>query len=285
VDYSDLLWAKRQLLQVDDISMASKFDDPLWGQLPALSRSSEASPLYALRYAGTRMRHVPSHHDFWEVTVTLRGKGKIITPTQTLNMQRGSAVLLPPYLPHFEHSSEKLDTIWIGVSGKRFDARQSETVVHSILEDLCEVAERLWLKGLHRDALIGPELDGLTQQLCAILWRENFKQTVSGTLATIDHAAQLLRRRFATPISMTNLAASIHMSEGHFYRQFRLRFGVSPLEYLTDLRIEHAMRLLQCSTLTVQRIAQLVGYNDPQYFSRVFQRRMNRAPNSYRSTR
>lgn len=72
------------------------------------------------------------------------------------------------------------------------------------------------------------------------------------------------------------------MSESEFYRAFYARTGMSPHAYRMQMRMTAAKALLTDSSLTVERIAKEVGYDDPYYFSRVFRNKSGFSPRQYR---
>ncbi len=98
----------------------------------------------------------------------------------------------------------------------------------------------------------------------------------------IDKAARYLSRRYAEPITVSQLANRFGVSEGHFYRRFKARTGQSPLAFLTGVRLQHAVRWLTTSTLPAGKIARMVGYRDPLYFSRLIHKHLGRTPREVR---
>jgi transcriptional regulator GlxA family with amidase domain len=78
------------------------------------------------------------------------------------------------------------------------------------------------------------------------------------------------------------LAAMINVSVPTFYRTFRAATGKTPAGYVNGLRIEKACHLLRTTDSTITNIAFDVGFNDSNYFSRLFQRRKGSSPRDYR---
>ena len=104
---------------------------------------------------------------------------------------------------------------------------------------------------------------------------------VGGTWQAAAAAAKM-ERDYPNPISMQDLAQSVYLSERHFRRQFEKAYGLSPSEYLLNLRLNAACRLLLCEDLTVTHTAMACGFSDGNYFSRMFHRKYGMSPTAYR---
>ena len=78
---------------------------------------------------------------------------------------------------------------------------------------------------------------------------------------------------------MSNLSG---LSERSFKRRFRAATGMSPLDYVQALRLEEAKQHLESGGLSIEAIAEAVGYEDPSFFGRLFRRRVGITPAHYR---
>ena len=72
------------------------------------------------------------------------------------------------------------------------------------------------------------------------------------------------------------------MPERTLKRRFKVATGLSFIEYLQNLRIEEAKRLLESSTQSADEISAEVGYQDPSFFRRLFSQRTGMTPGRYR---
>ena len=63
---------------------------------------------------------------------------------------------------------------------------------------------------------------------------------------------------------------------------FKQKYGVTVVDYLTELRIEEAKKLLLETDMTVSEVAEEVGFSDTSYFSKVFLKSAGIPPSSYR---
>lgn len=84
-------------------------------------------------------------------------------------------------------------------------------------------------------------------------------------------------------LNVAVLAEICAMSERNFKRRFKKATGDTPIEYLQRLRIEHAKHRLEHSSLSIDRVADEVGYRDAAYFRQVFKQLAGMTPQAYRT--
>ncbi|CAN0605842.1 unnamed protein product, partial [Ectocarpus sp. 12 AP-2014] len=84
-------------------------------------------------------------------------------------------------------------------------------------------------------------------------------------------------------LSVNELAKLCNMSLSSFKRAFKTFFNDSPNNYINTKKIEKAKELLQVSELNISDIAYEIGFNDPQYFTRLFKKRIGLSPSEFRS--
>ena len=90
-----------------------------------------------------------------------------------------------------------------------------------------------------------------------------------------------LDEHFQEDFELTQLAGLCGLSEPYFRRLFQRVFHETPAEYRRRLRIAYAEDLLLSGSCSVTQAAQLCGYSDPAYFSRVFRRTTGVSPVQY----
>lgn len=101
----------------------------------------------------------------------------------------------------------------------------------------------------------------------------------------LAHAAEYLRRRYAEPVSEAELASFCHCSVSTLSHLFGSFFGRSVRAYLCGIRLAHARELLSGTDRPVTAIALDVGFQDSNYFSRVFSRTFGISPRGFRARR
>ena len=78
------------------------------------------------------------------------------------------------------------------------------------------------------------------------------------------------------------MAQEVLFSPYYVSRLFKEELGLTFIEYLTKIRIDAAKRLLLETNMTVSEISDLVGYQDPSYFTKVFKKREGVTPTQFR---
>jgi AraC-like DNA-binding protein len=98
------------------------------------------------------------------------------------------------------------------------------------------------------------------------------------TLHQLRPVLKYVDQHYAQKLTLTELATMANMSRHHFCRLFKSITGKPPIEYINHLRINVAMKLLNEGHLNISEIALTVGFNDSNYFSRLFKKYKNCSP-------
>lgn len=98
----------------------------------------------------------------------------------------------------------------------------------------------------------------------------------------IQPSVDYLEQNWNQPeVNIGDAAKQSFMSEVYFRKLFKARFGISPLKYLVQLRVQKAADLMQTGYYTLKEIAFLCGYRDYKYFSVEFKRLMGCTPSEF----
>ena len=98
----------------------------------------------------------------------------------------------------------------------------------------------------------------------------------------IQMAIGYIQEHFAENLTVNVLAEHYGMSPNYFSSMFKKEMSRSAVNYITELRINQARELLYHSELSVVDISKKVGYEDSQYFFRVFKKYLGMTPLQYR---
>jgi transcriptional regulator GlxA family with amidase domain len=91
-----------------------------------------------------------------------------------------------------------------------------------------------------------------------------------------------LQQHFREPGVVASVVGHARIPERTLKRRFKLATGVAIIDYVQNLRLEEAKRLLESSDEPVDEIGFAVGYEDPSFFRRLFKRRTGTSPGRYR---
>lgn len=108
----------------------------------------------------------------------------------------------------------------------------------------------------------------------------------SNNVGTImNSAVEYIHKNYRnSEFSIAELAKRYSVSEAYFRRLFHKTYLTSPMQYITNLRLEYASQLLLSKFYTVKEVAEKSGFNDVKYFSRIFKKGFGSSPRTYVNT-
>lgn len=126
------------------------------------------------------------------------------------------------------------------------------------------------------------EISSLSYGLCMHLLAESYWVSADPNASRFDRLKTHLRQHMERDITVTEMADLAGLSRSHFARLFKEHEGMSPREYVEDLRLKRALQLLYTESITVKEIAYACGIHDANYFCRLFKKHMGMSPGEYR---
>lgn len=109
------------------------------------------------------------------------------------------------------------------------------------------------------------------------------KSTQTALFRQLAASIDLMYASFQEPFSLEKLAATSGLSKFHYLRLFKLAFGVSPLQFNQQLRLQKACELLKHTAWPINEISFELGFEAPNSFSRFFQQQMGCSPAFFRA--
>ena len=100
----------------------------------------------------------------------------------------------------------------------------------------------------------------------------------------VERVLTFMREHFAEKITAEQLVSISGTSRSSFSRLFREAVGQSAYQHLTALRLEHAIRLLEETAISITQIAFESGFAEPTHFTTVFRERFGVSPRAWRNT-
>ena len=121
-------------------------------------------------------------------------------------------------------------------------------------------------------------------QILAEIERINKTLNLSFIPQKITEAKSLIDQSFSAPdFSIAVLAETLKISDSYLRREFKKAFGLSPVSYLKNLRINNAKSLLDSNYYSIAQIARQCGFNSVSYFIQSFHTETGVTPLSYQS--
>lgn len=99
----------------------------------------------------------------------------------------------------------------------------------------------------------------------------------------IERAITRIQDNFHRDLNMKQLAQELNVSYSWFRHTFTAHTGLSPHQYLLELRLVRARTLLAETDLSIKEIALQTGFEDELYFSRLFRQKLNVTPSQWRN--
>ena len=175
----------------------------------------------------------------------------------------------------------------------------TQSNIESLLKQIIKLCQKHSLKNsgfdidleLEADEIISSSKDyyALFQGM-SFIFEQFFTSYASGDAGSkynrdvVSKVEAYFNTSYANPITIGEVAKMVNFHPVYLSRIFKEVNGVSPMEYLTSLRINKAKDLLLSDPdLSLKDVAEFVGYTNPFYFSRVFKTVTGKSPSEYRN--
>jgi AraC-like DNA-binding protein len=119
--------------------------------------------------------------------------------------------------------------------------------------------------------------------LCMALLDETTASEKTGELFTFEELLVFLNENIHRDITIDEMAGLMRRSRSHFTRLFTGNTGISPRQYLEDLRLRSAISLLMNENINIKETAAMVGIRDENYFCRLFKKRYGLSPGKFKN--
>lgn len=246
--------------------------------------------------------HPPSHHFDWEhgrrlseyqLVYLSEGSGLLETDKMTIRVGAGDAILLLPDMWHRykPDPSAGWHEYWVGLSGETiqkiveggFFSRTNPVVRIRSEKMMLECFRHIFLSVRENTPALQQILAGQISVLLALIRSSSQPGGVEqGSSQMVEQARSLMVSAETREIGLKELAKQLNVSYSSFRRTFRDHTGVSPHQYRLHLKVSEARELLRSTTLSVKEIGYECGFNDEQYFCRLFKQQTGSTPSDFR---
>ncbi|MBK0347743.1 helix-turn-helix domain-containing protein [Aerococcaceae bacterium zg-ZJ1578] len=235
------------------------------------------------------------YHDFTEIFYCLDGEGHMQTHFGMQPIKKHSLIIVNPYVEHTEHSSihNPLKYVVIGTRGPElifpekilandlflFDDTNL-TYYHLINLILDEITIRQDYTSQIIDHLTNALLLTLSNHANSLFSSNNRSKLLS---PSVSLAKNYIDNNYSKQITLETLEQRSHISKYHLSHLFKEEVGMSPINYLMEVRFHHAIELIKSTNYSIIQIAQTVGFYSNHYFSKKFKERYGITPKVFRS--
>lgn len=259
---------------------------------------SEAMPfklLYVTHSEYDKGWHSTSHtHHFTELFYIVKGKGSFVLPDHEVPVKENDLVIINPNIEHTERSNEQdsLEYIALGIEGISFLLPDEEGSLIGLFTYQGDRADTLFYlqKLLYEVRHNGADYEKVCRNIIEILiikLRRSKKVTIESnepknlnqSIALVQHH---INHNFRNEITLDSLAGIGNINKYYLAHIFKEALGMSPIEYLIQVRIKEARNLLETTNYTIAEIASFNGFSSQSFFSQAFRRETNQTPSQCR---
>lgn len=229
--------------------------------------------------------------------VVLKGKGTFVSDGTTYHLTKNQAFLIYPDVETYykADTEDPWSYTWVGFNGiianectsnagfSHENPVRSITCTDQLRDHIIQMLEShalTYANDLKRTGLLMQFWSTLIEEYNAVR-HQRANYDYPGTVY-VKSAINYMSNHYAEKIKISELAEFIGINRSYLTNSFKKAMGISPQEFLINIRMNKAISLLRHSTLPVNEISQQVGYDDPLSFSRIFRQRYEMSPRAYR---
>ncbi len=237
----------------------------------------------------------PAIRDHFLIHYIMSGEGTFTVDTRTYKLRAGQFFIIYPSqaVSYYADEYDPWEYAWVGFNGIEAErllqmtdfSRENPIISYNdntkLREHLLDIYNSSGSAAFNESKMTGYLYLFLSS---LISMSETSKRSSYGNPAYIEKALRFIQYNYSNDISVEDIATSVGLSRSHLHRIFVQNLSVSPNEFLTKFRINKACSLLKNSELSINSIANSVGFSDPLYFSRVFKKVKGTPPSQYISS-
>ncbi len=233
-------------------------------------------------------------HGFTELFYVVGGRGQFQIRTTTFPVGEGDMVIVEPNVEHTETSldASPLEYIVLGIDGFALPVASQEDQLWQKVSFQGSAPDIMrQLRGILRETEEkSPGYETVCQSLVNILLVQLSRRIGFATGVAAPRSAsregtaarRYIDNHFRENLTLDSLAQAVHISKYHLAHIFTREYGISPISYLQELRLQECRDLLRTTDYSVAQVARMTGFSSPSYFSQRFHKAEGMSPAQYR---
>lgn len=101
----------------------------------------------------------------------------------------------------------------------------------------------------------------------------------------VEQVIEYLERHYTEELNLNDIANEFFIAPNYLYKKFKEKKDMTVMQYLENIRMNKAVELLKNTNISVTMVAGMTGYNDSNYFSRIFKKNYGISPREFRNGR
>ncbi|WP_438751254.1 AraC family ligand binding domain-containing protein [Pararhizobium sp. O133] len=225
---------------------------------------------------------------------TIAGAGNLRYESRNYRVREGETllVLVPHNHRYWLEQNGRWEFFWISMNGEEALRihRAILAATGPVLTLKPETIERLAdcsLRLISGGADAPGSASAIAYEAAMVLYDDVFGShpVFSQEYRTMQHVLDHINAHLEQPLPVEKLADVSGLSRAHFSRVFALSEGMPPAEFVLRKRLQRATKLLtKAAHLSVKEVAIMSGFEDPNYFAKVFRRYFGASPTEFRTT-
>ena len=236
-----------------------------------------------------------SHPELCEIIYVAGGEGEFIINNESYSARRGDLFIINQNVPHAEKSSVKnpMETYFCGITGLHIRGLSKNCILAG---DICphvpagkyQYKIESFLTDIFQECqgqVLGYELicEGLLTSLILLIHRVVSTTKEAPGTPLSEKIREYIDANYVKNLSLSSIARDLYISRDYVSHSFKNDVGISPINYLINLRIDQAKKLLLYTDKPLTEIARSVGYENPSHFTQTFKKLTGTSPRQFRS--
>ncbi len=249
-------------------------------------------------------------HNGYELYYLLSGDTKYIIENDTYEIHKGDVVIIPPYIEHITRPNDKEHY-------KRVLVYFSQAFLDDCINEHQELAEFMLQPRIIRidsrknnlfrrvfNILVEEYISGFPDSntaekglllTCLVnlkrLYDDNVSHNKQNSHEEYTYISQQLKilikfisDNYANQITLADISSQVHLNPAYVSSLFKKSLGYTFKEYLINVRLKEASKLLKNSTASIEKIAHSCGFNSCNHFCKTFKKHIGISPSTYRNS-